>query len=101
MPHLIYSDLARHDVAEIWHYIYENNATAADRMIERIHYTADLLSHYPALGRARPDTGRGAGEVRQAVGEESGRGMVFAFPLLALTALSCRCYLLRSQEGMS
>lgn len=46
---------AEEDLVEIWLYIAEDNANAADRLLEEIDRSCGLLADNPLLGRARPD----------------------------------------------
>jgi toxin ParE1/3/4 len=46
---------AEDDLVEIWLYIAAENPNAADRLLEEIDRTCDLLADNPLLGRARPD----------------------------------------------
>jgi toxin ParE1/3/4 len=47
------------DVTSIWAFIADDNARAADALIDRIDKTADLLAETPLAGRARPELGPG------------------------------------------
>ena len=47
------------DLAEIWEYIADEDASAADRMIADIRHTLETLVPFPHQGHRRPDlTGR-------------------------------------------
>ena len=45
------------DVTSIWAFIADDNARAADTLIDRIDKTADMLAETPLAGRARPELG--------------------------------------------
>jgi toxin ParE1/3/4 len=45
------------DVTSIWSFIADDNARAADVLIDRIDKTADMLAETPLAGRARPELG--------------------------------------------
>jgi toxin ParE1/3/4 len=52
---LIVGPTSRRDLLQIWNYIADDNADAADRMIERIEEAFEQLRDYPESGRVRPD----------------------------------------------
>jgi toxin ParE1/3/4 len=43
------------DIASIWNYVAADNITAADRLIDRIERSFDMLAEQPLAGRARSD----------------------------------------------
>jgi toxin ParE1/3/4 len=45
------------DVTAIWAFIADDNARAADALIDRIDKTTDMLADTPLAGRARPELG--------------------------------------------
>ena len=45
------------DVTLIWTFIADDNARAADALIDRIDKAADMLADTPLAGRARPELG--------------------------------------------
>ena len=45
------------DVTSIWTFIADDNAGAADALIDRIDRAADMLADTPLAGRARPELG--------------------------------------------
>jgi toxin ParE1/3/4 len=45
------------DVTSIWTFIADDNARAADALIDRIDKTAEMLAETPLAGRARPELG--------------------------------------------
>jgi toxin ParE1/3/4 len=46
---------AEADLNEIWDYIAEENAAAADRLIAEIEHALDRIVLFPREGRRRPD----------------------------------------------
>ncbi|WP_092229249.1 type II toxin-antitoxin system RelE/ParE family toxin [Bradyrhizobium sp. Gha] len=46
------------DLEEIWLFIASDNITAADRLIDRIGNTFQMLAENPQAGRQRPELGR-------------------------------------------
>ena len=46
-------------MTSIWSFIADDNARAADALIDRIDKTADMLADTPLAGRARPELGPG------------------------------------------
>jgi toxin ParE1/3/4 len=44
-------------VSSIWTFIADDNARAADALIDRIDRVADMLADTPLAGRARPELG--------------------------------------------
>jgi toxin ParE1/3/4 len=55
MPALIISPQAEEDLEEIWSFVAERDAEAADRLIDEITGRFDHLLDYPEAGRARHD----------------------------------------------
>ena len=55
MPSVIRSRQAEDDLIEIWRYIARDDPDAADRVLDRIERTVNLLSRHPLMGAARPD----------------------------------------------
>lgn len=47
--------LAQADLDEIWDYIAEDNATAADRLLGKLHEKLLLLATQPLIGQAREE----------------------------------------------
>jgi toxin ParE1/3/4 len=45
------------DVTSIWTFIADDNARAADALIDRVDRAADMLADTPLAGRARPELG--------------------------------------------
>lgn len=58
MPSIRRTKHAARDAAEIWHYIAEDNPTAADRMISEFEKKLELLAQFPKMGRDRSDLSR-------------------------------------------
>ncbi len=46
---------ARGDLKEIWHYVAADSEGAADRLLDQIEETVELLGTFPMLGRPRND----------------------------------------------
>lgn len=55
MTQVIHSNQARLDLLSIWLYIAEDNPNAADKLLDNIGSTCELLGENPKLGQARPD----------------------------------------------
>jgi toxin ParE1/3/4 len=47
--------LAAQDLEDIWFYVAQDDPDAADRLLDRIEESAQLLAENPELGPARPD----------------------------------------------
>lgn len=60
MGRLRLSRNARRDLAQIWADIAVHNASAADRILDRISSAYGRLKTYPELGPTRPDLGDNA-----------------------------------------
>lgn len=56
---VIRTPLARQDLLEIWTYIADDSAAAADRMLDRFDAALRAIADHPAMGRARPELGAG------------------------------------------
>lgn len=59
MARLVRTLPARRDLQQIWLYIAERNLPAADRLIERIDRTLQLLGRNPLLGELAEQYGTG------------------------------------------
>jgi toxin ParE1/3/4 len=46
---------ANADLLEIWRYVAEDDARAADRLLDRIASQCRLLAEHPGMGPSRPD----------------------------------------------
>jgi toxin ParE1/3/4 len=55
LPTIVRSHQAEADLLEIWRYIAQDNPGAADRVLDRIERTVELLARHPLKGPARPD----------------------------------------------
>ena len=55
MPFANISDEAEEDLAEIWAYIALDNSRAADKFIEKLRRTCQILSEFPGMGPMRPE----------------------------------------------
>jgi toxin ParE1/3/4 len=62
MSRLLRTDDSRDDLTAIWPYIAQDNSVAADRLIDEIDRTPNLLFAFPLLGESvehlRPETRR-------------------------------------------
>lgn len=59
MAKVYVSRRAETDLLEIWNYIAQDNATAADRQLRDIAASCQRLADYPGISLARPDIGAG------------------------------------------
>jgi toxin ParE1/3/4 len=59
MGRVLRTERARVDHLQIWTYIADDNMSAADRMLDRIDATCQLLSQQPLMGQARPELADG------------------------------------------
>jgi len=50
MAHIVRSKPARNDLRDIWLYVAQESVDAADRLLDRIDRTVQMLSESPALG---------------------------------------------------
>jgi toxin ParE1/3/4 len=57
MAAVVLSQLAEDDLVEIWCTVAVDNVRAADRLVDEIYATAQLLALQPSMGRLRPDFG--------------------------------------------
>ena len=61
MASIVYSGLARADLAEIWAFIAERDGERrAEAVLERIERRINQLADHPELGPSRPEIGPGA-----------------------------------------
>jgi toxin ParE1/3/4 len=58
MAKVIYSDVAKADLREIWDYISADSQFQADRLIERLRLKFEHLAKWNTLGRPRPELGK-------------------------------------------
>jgi toxin ParE1/3/4 len=47
------------DLLEIWAYVFEQNETAADKLIDQITAQFETLRAFPGMGRSREELGQG------------------------------------------
>jgi toxin ParE1/3/4 len=59
MGRVLRTERARVDLLQIWMYIASDNLPAADRVLDRIDGTCQLLSQQPLMGQARPELAPG------------------------------------------
>jgi toxin ParE1/3/4 len=55
---LVLSELAEADLTEIWIFVAQDNAQAADRVVEQIREKCQFLATTPKAGRRRPELDR-------------------------------------------
>jgi toxin ParE1/3/4 len=55
MARIVRTTLARADLRDIWLYIAQDNIEAADRLLDRIDRTAQILANSPGLGEPQDD----------------------------------------------
>lgn len=55
MAHVSHRPQAALDILDIWDHIAEDNPGAADRWVDQIDATFELLATQPLMGRARPE----------------------------------------------
>jgi toxin ParE1/3/4 len=55
MPSATRRPQAAEDILEIWDYIAEDSADAADRWLDRLDAQLQLMATQPLMGRARPE----------------------------------------------
>ena len=55
MARVIYSDIAKADLREIWDYVSDDSQLQADRLIERFRSKLEHLAKWNTLGRPRPE----------------------------------------------
>jgi len=51
----VVTDAAEEDIFDIFSFIAESDATAAKTVVKKLYESFERLSHYPAMGRTRPD----------------------------------------------
>lgn len=59
MERVYFTQSAQTDLLEAWQFIAEENAAAADRVLEVIEYEIKVLSDQPLIGKARPELAEG------------------------------------------
>ena len=55
MSEVVLSELAEADLTDIWVFVAQDNAAAADRLIDEIHEKCQFLGNTPKAGRQRPE----------------------------------------------
>ena len=55
MPQVLRAPLAEQDLDEIWDFVANDNAAAADRLIDTIAEKCQILAGQPEMGQARPE----------------------------------------------
>jgi toxin ParE1/3/4 len=55
MSRIRITPLAEQDLAEIWHFIAQDDPVAADRLLDLLEEKYKLLADHPHIGPARPD----------------------------------------------
>ena len=58
MVRVVYSDIAKADLREIWDYVSDDSQFQADRLIERFRSKLEHLAKWNTLGRPRPEIAR-------------------------------------------
>lgn len=59
MRHIRFSKRANLDIEDISSYIFELNPVGADRFLDALDNTCELLAEHALLGRERPELGKG------------------------------------------
>jgi toxin ParE1/3/4 len=52
---VVLSELAEADLTDIWVFVAQNNAEAADRLLDQLHQKCRFLANSPKVGRQRPE----------------------------------------------
>ena len=55
MSEAVLSELAEADLTDIWVFVAQDNAEAADRLIDQLHEKCQFLAITPKAGRQRPE----------------------------------------------
>ena len=55
MARVVYSDIAKADLREIWDHVSDDSLLQADRLIERFRSKLEHLAKWNTLGRPRPE----------------------------------------------
>ena len=58
MARVVYSEIAKADLREIWDYVSDDSQLQADRLIERFRSKLEHLAQWNTLGRPRPEIAR-------------------------------------------
>jgi toxin ParE1/3/4 len=59
MTAVVYTEVARDDLLDIWFYLAEESLSAADNTLDSLEKDVVLLSTQPLAGRERPELGAG------------------------------------------
>ena len=59
MTAVVYTEVARADLLDIWFYLAEESLSAADNTLDALEKDVVLLSTQPLAGRERPELGAG------------------------------------------
>ena len=59
MTAVVYPEVARDDLLDIWFYLAEESLSAADNTLDSLEKDVVLLSTQPLAGRERPELGAG------------------------------------------
>jgi toxin ParE1/3/4 len=52
---VVLSELAEADLIDIWVFVAQHHAEAADRLVEQLHEKCQFLANSPKVGRQRPE----------------------------------------------
>ncbi|MGO9062618.1 MAG: type II toxin-antitoxin system RelE/ParE family toxin [Candidatus Binataceae bacterium] len=55
MSEVVLSELAEADFTDIWVFVAQDYAEAADRLLDRLHEKCQFLANSPEVGRQRPE----------------------------------------------
>lgn len=55
MSEVVLSELAEADLTDIWVFVAQDNAEAADRLLDQLHEKCRFLANSPKAGRQRPE----------------------------------------------
>ncbi len=55
MARVVYSDIAKADLREIWDHVSDDSLLQADRLIERFRSKLEHLAKWNTIGRPRPE----------------------------------------------
>jgi len=54
---VVFSELAEADLTDIWVFVAQDNAVAADRLLDQLHEKCQFLAATPKAGRRRSELG--------------------------------------------
>lgn len=55
MSEVVLSELAEADLTDIWVFVAQDNAEAADRLLDQLHEKCQFLANSPKVGRQRSE----------------------------------------------